>query len=628
MSQAERVILAYALACAGLDRQGPVPEPEAAELRQRLRARMGLMPWWAFLLAAAAAFAIRWFLPMAVLGRPARFDRLPPERAALLLEKLQLVTSIAVRGPFVILKSLVLPAVYGSSARLAAMAAPVPAQAVPEAAETAPARRNAAPGKRWDVVVAGSGAGGAALAGRLAQGGAKVLLLEKGPAPRHHADAGEAVLRYYTAAGFVGALGRSMIPVPTGTGLGGTTAVNSGTCMRTPPELLARWEESGAGSFTKAGFEAKLDEAWRCLKVKTAPPHTLSRPSRLVQAGLKALGLPPAKPLDRCEDGCEGAGRCCFICPTRAKVTSDRAFLADRQDSGPCLRTLSELAEVRPPGKEGGTVSLKVRDLRTGVTETVETPELVLAAGALATPYFVRRFKLGDAWRQAGEGLSLHPASKVFGIFPEPVEGWKGVPQGLGFDDPADPRVRYEGVYTPPEMAAVTMPLEGSRLGWWMRRYRYAATFGFMIRDEARGRVRHPLGPSIPLLSYDLSPADLSRMASAVRLVARILFAAGAERVLLPVNSPGNELENPSQLEGGCLSGLEASRLYSMAFHPLGTCAMGRVVDEDLRLAPGIHVCDGSVVPESLGVNPQVTIYAFALRLAERMLGKDRSCAT
>jgi len=48
---------------------------------------------------------------------------------------------------------------------------------------------------------------------------------------------------------------------------------------------------------------------------------------------------------------------------------------------------------------------------------------------------------------------------------------------------------------------------------------------------------------------------------------------------------------------------------------------MGRLVDRDLRL-PGsqrIRVCDASALPDSPGVNPQVTIMALALRLADHM---------
>ncbi len=74
---------------------------------------------------------------------------------------------------------------------------------------------------------------------------------------------------------------------------------------------------------------------------------------------------------------------------------------------------------------------------------------------------------------------------------------------------------------------------------------------------------------------------------------------------------------------------IRAHDLVLMAFHPLGTARADArpahgVVDGDLKLhdAEGVYVADGSVVPSSLGVNPQVTIMALASRLAYGLLGK------
>ena len=68
--------------------------------------------------------------------------------------------------------------------------------------------------------------------------------------------------------------------------------------------------------------------------------------------------------------------------------------------------------------------------------------------------------------------------------------------------------------------------------------------------------------------------------------------------------------------------------LELMAFHPLGTARAGgdprrAVLDADLavRGVAGVHVADGSAVPSSLGVNPQITIMALATRLAFHLLG-------
>jgi choline dehydrogenase-like flavoprotein len=67
-------------------------------------------------------------------------------------------------------------------------------------------------------------------------------------------------------------------------------------------------------------------------------------------------------------------------------------------------------------------------------------------------------------------------------------------------------------------------------------------------------------------------------------------------------------------------------QISAMAFHPLGTARAGAdparsVVDPDLQVhgVGGLYVADGSVVPSSLGVNPQITIMALAARLARRL---------
>jgi len=469
-----------------------------------------------------------------------------------------------------------------------------------------------------DVVVVGSGAGGAAVAATLAGRGKRVLLVEKGGPAAPLPDAMDAVYRYYAHGGLSASVGNCLLPIPTGTVLGGTTQINSGTCLKTPDETLERWERAGTGAFRADEFRRYLDLAWTKLRVTSAPDATATVSSRLFLKGLERLGVPGGHLLPRAESGCVGSGRCCFVCPTGAKQTSDRAFLLPLgRPDGPELALGTELIDARAADRAGGPVRVALRG-PDGRRRNVSCGRLVLACGTLRTPYYARLLKTGLG-RAAGAGLSVHPAAKLFALFDERVEGWKGVPQGAGVVDPDDPNIRYEGVYTPPEMAAVTMPLEGLRLRSWLKNYGRVATFGWMIRDESRGRADYPLGADSPLLRYDLGDADLARMRRAMRFAGRTFFAAGARQVVLPFNRSDNVFDSAEALERADLSGLSAAQLQMMAFHPLGTCGMGRVVDENLRLAEGVYVCDGSVIPESLGVNPQITIYAFALRLADHL---------
>jgi len=473
--------------------------------------------------------------------------------------------------------------------------------------------------ERFDFAVVGSGAAGSAVAARLFEGGSRVLLVERGQRARVLPDAAEAVSRYYAHGGLAASIGNCLLPIPTGSVLGGTTTINSGTCLRTPREALVRWERSGSGIFRAGSFETYLDQAWERLRVRRAPEETASASSRLFLNGLERLGIPGGHLLERSESGCVGSGRCCFVCPKGAKLSADKAFLESLQGRpGFDLALGTSLEAVR---KEPSGVLIRLREPG-GKRREVSCKALVLSCGALASPYFVRRFRLGPNFRLAGKGLSLHPASKVFALFAEPLRGWTGVPQGAGLLDPEDSRVRYEGVFVPPELAALTMPLEGLRLRWWMERYDRAASFGAMIKDRSRGSLGYPLGPEFPVPRYDMLREDFSLMLRGMLFLGRVFFAAGACRVVLPLNRPPNEFSSPEELAAADLSRVRPADLQMMAFHPLGTCGMGRVADENLRLCEGVYVCDGSVVCESLGVNPQITIYAFALRLGDHLLGR------
>jgi choline dehydrogenase-like flavoprotein len=146
-----------------------------------------------------------------------------------------------------------------------------------------------------------------------------------------------------------------------------------------------------------------------------------------------------------------------------------------------------------------------------------------------------------------------------------------------------------------------------------------------MVSGRSRGFVREVRGH--PQVRYDLNREDTLAFKRGIEILCEIYWAAGAKRVYPPV--PGVPELREGEMEALRRHELRAGELSLMAFHPLGTCRMGAdpgasPVDSTgkLRGYEGIYVADGSVVPSSLGVNPQVTIMALATRIAYGLLGK------
>lgn len=177
----------------------------------------------------------------------------------------------------------------------------------------------------------------------------------------------------------------------------------------------------------------------------------------------------------------------------------------------------------------------------------------------------------------------------------------------------------------PPDVAAMTVPLFGDRLTQFMRDYRHMASFGFLIEDSSEGRVVNLpfLGPTI---FYNFTKRDVERMRKGVSFLTRLFLEGGASKVYTMIQgyTEVSSMEELKRLEEGKI---EAKDIGSMAFHPLGTCRMsfssdhGVVgLDQQVFGWEGVYVADGSVIPSSLGVNPQITIMAFANRLASGLL--------
>lgn len=468
--------------------------------------------------------------------------------------------------------------------------------------------------EKFDVLVIGSGAGGAPLAWDLGRRGFTVGLFEKGGVTRP-VTAPRALEKFYVGQGLVASLKGGTAVVLAGSTVGGTTSINSGTCLRPLPECLKVWDEQ-LGSRFSGELDRWIDLVEKKLGVSVPPRSLMSHSSRLFEEGLHALGRTGAYVLPRNAPRCEGSGRCCFICPTAAKQGTDLAYLPEAVRSGVTLFAETKVLSI---AEDREAVQITVRG-SSGAPRTFHGQHLVIAAGALFTPGLIRRNRLGSEWRRAGNGLKIHPATKVIAYFPQLHHGEGGVPQGIGYHPPGIPRVTLEGIHVPRGALGPMLSKTGREFAWWIERHDQTASFGMFVRDRNRGKVLE-IADGYPLIRYRLHPEDARDLGAGVLLTAEVFFAAGAERVLLPATGIANEPRSLEELHRLRPDDFTASRLIVSGFHPQGTAPMGKVVDIDLNLLGTRHisVCDASIFPDSPGANPMVTIMAFSLRLANRL---------
>jgi choline dehydrogenase-like flavoprotein len=476
-----------------------------------------------------------------------------------------------------------------------------------------------------DACVIGTGAGGAPIAKELAEGGMSVAMLEEGdhhPTDEFTARPREMMARLYRDAGQTVTIGNAPIVLPLGKSIGGSTLINSGTCFRTPSAVLEMWgERFGLDELSAAELDPYFRRVERIQNVVQVPEELAGKNALVIKRGAERLGW-SGDFIYRNVRGCVGSGVCTFGCPTSAKQHVGLTYVPLAWDAGAttykgCRAQRIEVESGRARAVEASTVG--------GGRLRVECSHVVVACGAIGTPLLLARNRLAGESGELGRNLSIHPATGVRALFDETVDMHAGVPQSYYIDEFADEGIMFEGAAGPPDYAAMSFPFSGERHRRMMLDYRQVSQFGLMVSDTSRGFVRERAGR--PEMRYDLNREDAATFKRGIELLCELYWEAGAKVVYPPVEGIG-------ELRDGDLEPVRRHRmrphdLVLLAFHPLGTARADArpghgVVDADLKLhgVEGVYVADGSVVPSSIGVNPQITIMAMATRAAYGLLGK------
>ncbi|MGB3805698.1 MAG: GMC family oxidoreductase N-terminal domain-containing protein, partial [Erythrobacter sp.] len=495
-----------------------------------------------------------------------------------------------------------------------------------------------------EVIVIGSGAGGAVAASNLADQGYEVLVVEAGaylPSRRISPHEAQMTSSLYKDGALQTTRNRDIV-VFQGRTVGGSTVINNGICLRleregeTHPDaenVLATWEDLGAGisADALAASYARIEER---LGVHGIDRRLGRNNGTALLGGWEAYRARSDDPLDaraisgwfrknwgaKTEDNrCLSSGYCNTGCPYGRKRAMPESFLHHATLGAPRKARILAGAEVirigwGEPAPDGRRVATSVQVLLPdGRAKTVRvTKGVVVAAGTIASSNVLSASGIGGT----GQGISLNIACPVPALMPDPVRAWDE-DQMATFIDRGD--FLIESHFQPPMSMATLVP------GWFdehfrrMRNYNRLASAGALFPADRRGEIRKGK------LAFDLAQDDLAVLRRALSVLTKVHFAGGALEVY-PALLHGETLKagmGDADIDDFYREHIsEPDDVVLSSSHPHGGNAINAdpprgVVDLDQRVhgTTNVLVTDASVMPSCIRVNAQMTTMAMADRV-------------
>ena len=493
-----------------------------------------------------------------------------------------------------------------------------------------------------DVCVIGSGAAGSIIASKLALAGKSVVLLEKGgyyDAEDMNQVEMEMMPLLWKNGGSNFTENLRMV-IAQGECLGGSTVINDAVCFKTPPLVRDQWREMGV-DIPDTVWDKALDEVWTNLSVSKVQPYELNENNLKLKQACELRGL-KAWPNDRNCIQCRQCGFCHIGCHYETKqdmrVTYLRKALRDSNlrvyCNCPTDRITYDGGAV--DGVEGDFVDRKKSEILYKIR--VNAKVVVVAAGAIASSQIL--LKNAIATKTAGTGLSFHPASFLLGKFDEPVNAYNGIPMAYTCHEfgvtngVKDGAFLIESIFMPIFQFSLSLPDFAESGQLYMNDFIYYSMAGVMVRDQPVGKVTISGLNGTPRVKYNPAPQDIDTFAKGLQLLAEMWFDIGAREVIsghADIARLGSKDDIPKLVQAVKNN---PDHLQFASAHPQGGNRMGSdpatsVVDSNRKVHgfENLFVCDASVFPTAVGVNPQVTVMSLATMTADHIISNWKDFA-
>lgn len=492
-----------------------------------------------------------------------------------------------------------------------------------------------------DVCIVGSGAGGAWLALELVKRGKSVVMLEEGG---YHTRAEFDMTEARAYPDLYQELGNRTtddlsISLLQGRSVGGGTTVNWCSCFRTPERILKLWRERhGVDTLSTEVLGPHWDAIERRLRVQEWPLELINENNRVLWEGLGALSYERGL-IRRNVNNCANLGACGLGCPVDAKQSMLVTTLPDAVEQGLTLYANASARTFSWDGRRVTAVNADVLDPATnrpkGVKLTVKPKVAVSSGGAINSPGLLLRSGL-DCEERVGLKTWLHPVMVMMALFDRRIDAFSGAPQSVyshQFSDRGEGKVGFFLEVPPvhPMLASTVTTGVGGEFQALLSKLPYVNA---MLGITIDGLLPHEEGATVQLrdggysrynINYAFKDEHWEAFRTACKEMAKIQFAAGAQKVLSLHTDPV-VLDSPADLPKLDRAPWQKVKVKVVTAHQMGGCAMGKdpqtsIVDPLLKFhtMDNLFVVDGSVLPTSLGVNPQLTIFGIARWAAEHI---------
>lgn len=505
-----------------------------------------------------------------------------------------------------------------------------------------------------DVVIVGSGCGGAVCAANLAAAGHRVLVVDRG----YHWPAAHFPMTQTEGLGHMFMHGGSQVSDDASTvalagqvwGGGGT--VNWSACLQTQGFVREEWSRGdGLELFTSAEFQACLDRVCGRMGAGTdAIQHNFS--NRVLLEGARKLGW-SAKAVPQNTGGkTHYCGYCMLGCGSCEKMGPVVSFLPDAARAGAqfiegfdCDKVLFETDKTGGKTATGVVGTWTSRDENGGVagpplvkrSVVIRAKRVIISAGSMQSPLILKRSGLKNP--HIGKHLKLHPVNFVGAIYDEEVRPWEGgiltaVVSEFDNMDGKGHGVKLEAATMLPSIWLTGLFWRGGlEYKLFASRMKHMVGHFALARDIGEGEVYADPVDGRSRFRYHPSKKDKQHILDGMLACAKINYIEGAKEIFCTI--PG--VSNFVRPDTGCESkGINCSHFnawldeikkkgfpnpetFFAGAHQMGTCRMSKsakhgVVDQKGKVweTEGLYVADASVFPSASGVNPMVTNMAIA----------------